>query len=86
MNKIEFGNMQDMVDITIRELHNIVVIPQPEKKLITVNCFLFGESKIIELPFAELKLYRGSAKSFINYLNEKMTEGLGLKEKTDGQI
>lgn len=74
----EINNVCDLVDVTIRDLYNIIVLKNPEKKVINVDCYLFGKRKIIKLPLTELKLYSGSAKSFLNYLKEKMTEGLGL--------
>lgn len=73
---IEFGDVYDLVDVTIKDLYHITVIRDPDKKIISVSYYLFGKSKVVKLPLAELKLYIGSAKSFINYLKEKMTEGL----------
>jgi hypothetical protein len=77
--EIEFDNVLDLVSVTIRDLYDITVRTGFERKTIDVECFLFGEWKTIKLPVAELMLYRNSAKGFINYLKEKMTEG--LKEK-----
>ena len=83
MNKEKIDDVYDLIDITIRDLYDITIKIGPERKTIDINCYFFGERKIIKLPMTEIKLHWDSAKDFIDYLKEKMTEGLGLKEKSD---
>lgn len=76
MDKKEIENVRDLVDTTLDDLYDLTVTTDFERKTIKVDCFIFGERKIIELPIIGLTLYRNSAKGFIDYLKEKMTEGL----------
>ena len=74
MNKTEVESMQELVDITFRDMYLITI--NSEDETIDIDCYFLIPPKEIKLPFAELWSFKNSAKGFINYLKEKITEGL----------
>lgn len=79
MNRTEADSIRDLIDITFKDMYRIYVNPKDET--IDINCYFLTEPKEIKLSLAGLMLCKNSAKGFINYLKEKITEG--LKEKSD---
>lgn len=65
---------KDLVDITFNDMFMIVY--DPDKEAIVINCAFLKEYRDIILPIVELELYKNSASGFINYLKEKITEGI----------
>lgn len=76
MNKEEIESIRDLVDVTFRDLYLTIINSKDET--VDINCYFLIPPKEIKLPFAELWGFKSSAKGFINYLKEKVTEGLGL--------
>lgn len=77
MDRVEINSMRDLVDITFRDMYLVTI--DPKNETIDIDCYFLVPPKEIKLPFAKLWGFKNSAKGFINYLKEKITEG--LKEK-----
>jgi len=72
MDKQMIDDVGDLIDITI---HDMLLITKYYKAE-TINIY-FGfleEQIMIELPVAEIMLYKNSVKGFFKYLREKITE------------
>lgn len=79
MTRKEIEDVRELVDSTFGDLYLTTINFKDE--VINIDCYFLVPPKKIKLPFAELWGFKGSAKKFINYLKEKITEG--LKEKSD---
>lgn len=66
--KEDILKMRDVVSATV---HNLTLVAADiERRLISV--YIYGKN--IELPIAELWLYKDSCKNFLNYIKEKINE------------
>ena len=77
IDKKEIDAIRDLVDITFSDMSMMTFCPK--RNAVIINCYFLEAGKEVVLPIAELMLYKDSAKGFINYLKEKITEELGRK-------
>lgn len=74
LDEKELLNIYDLVSVTMNDM--FFVTKDRRAETINIYCDFLKEPKEIILPIAEIVKFKKSAKDFINYLKEKMTEGL----------